>query len=74
MIAQGGLENAMKTVEHFMRKYHRKGDALGIRIKKLQISVEVKKKQSDYIIKNNFKNNSVKKNVKKILKKILLND
>ena len=44
------------------------------KLKKLQLSVEVKKKQSDYIIKNNFKNNSVKKNVKKILKKILLND
>ena len=43
------------------------------KFKKLQLSVEVKKKQSDYIIKNNFKNNSVKKNVKKILKKILLN-
>ena len=35
------------------------------KFKKLQLSVKVKKKQSDYIIKNNFKNNSVKKNVKK---------
>ena len=43
------------------------------KFKKLQLSVKVKKKQSDYIIKNNFKNNSVKKNVKKVLKKILLN-
>jgi len=34
------------------------------KFKKLQLSVEIKKKQSDYIIKNNFKNNSVKKNVK----------
>ena len=34
---------------------------------------EVKKKHSDFIIKNNFKNNSVKKNVKKVLEKILLN-
>jgi len=44
------------------------------KFKKLQLSVEVKKKQSDYIIKNNFKNNSVKKNVKRVLEKILLND
>ena len=43
------------------------------KFKKLQLSVKVKKKQSDYIIKNNFKNNSVKKNVKKVLKKILFN-
>ena len=44
------------------------------KLKKLQLSVEVKKKRSDFIIKNNFKNNSVKKNVKSVLKKILLND
>ena len=43
------------------------------KFKKLQLSVKVKKEQSNYIIKNNFKNNSVKKNVKKVLEKILLN-
>jgi len=43
------------------------------KLKKLQLSVEVKKKRSDFIIKNNFKNNSVKKNVKRVLEKILLN-
>jgi len=43
------------------------------KFKKLQLSVEIKKKKADYIIKNNFKNNSVKKNVKKVLEKILLN-
>jgi len=43
------------------------------KFKKLQLPVEVKKQQSDFIIKNNFKNNSVKKNVKKVLEKILLN-
>ena len=40
------------------------------KFKKLQLSVEFKKKQSDFIIKNNFKNNLVKKNVKKVLEKI----
>jgi hypothetical protein len=34
--------------------------------------VELKKKKSNYIIKNNFKNYSAKKNVKTILNKILL--
>ena len=43
------------------------------KFKKLQFSVEIKKKQADYIIKNNFKNNFVEKNVKRVLQKILLN-
>lgn len=43
------------------------------KLKKLQLSVEVKKKQSNFIIKNNFKNHSVKKNVRKVIEKILLN-
>ena len=43
------------------------------KFKKLQLPVELKKRKSDFIIKNNFKNNSIKKSVKKVLKKILLN-
>ena len=43
------------------------------KFKKLQLPVEFKKQQADFIIKNNFNNNYVKKNVKKILEKILLN-
>ena len=43
------------------------------KFKKLQLPVELKKQQSDFIIKNNFKNNSIKKNVKSILGEILLN-
>ena len=43
------------------------------KFKKLQLPVELKKKQSDFIIKNNFRNNSIKKNVKIILGKILSN-
>ncbi len=44
------------------------------KFKKLQLPVEFKRQQSDFIIKNNFKNNSIKKNVKKVLKKVLQND
>ena len=43
-------------------------------LRKLQLSVEFKKKKADFIIKNNFSNNSIKKNVKIIIKKILSND
>ena len=43
------------------------------KFKKLQLPIELKKQQSDFIIKNNFRDNSIKKNVKKVLGKILLN-
>ena len=43
------------------------------KFRKLQLPVEFKKKQSNFVIKNNFKNNFVKKNVKRVIKKILLN-
>ena len=38
-------------------------------LKKLQLPLEIKKKKSNFIIKNNFKPNYVKKNVNNILKK-----
>ena len=43
------------------------------KLKKLQLPIELKKRRSDFIIKNNFRNNSIKKNVKRVMKKILLN-
>ena len=42
-------------------------------LKKFQLPVEIKKKKSDFIIKNNFRNNSVKKSVKRVVEKILSN-
>ena len=41
------------------------------KLKKFQLSLETKKKKSNYIIKNNFKTSSVKKSVKVIKNKIL---
>ena len=41
------------------------------KFKKLQLPVEFKKRQSSFVVKNNFKNNSIKKKVKQILEKIL---
>jgi len=43
------------------------------KLKKLQLPVELKKRKSNYIIKNNFKINSVKKDARSLVKKILLN-
>tara|TARA_B100000900_G_scaffold408552_1_gene422981 strand:+ start:624 stop:1193 length:570 start_codon:yes stop_codon:yes gene_type:complete len=39
--------------------------------KKIQLSLDLKKKKSQFIIKNNFNKNSVRISVKKILKEIL---
>jgi dephospho-CoA kinase len=41
------------------------------KLKKIQLSPDIKKRYSHYIIKNNFKKDSVRKNVKDILNKIL---
>ena len=43
------------------------------KFKKLQLPLEIKKRKSNFIIKNNFRNNSIKKNVKRLTKRILLN-
>ena len=39
--------------------------------KKIQLSLVLKKKKSQFIIKNNFKNNSVKVRVKEIIKNLV---
>jgi dephospho-CoA kinase len=41
------------------------------KFKKIQLSLDYKKKKSQFIIKNNFTNKSVKKDIKNILKEIL---
>ena len=41
------------------------------KLKKLQLSLEYKKKKSNYLIKNNFKSSSVRKSVKVLKRKIL---
>ena len=55
------------------KKFNKKNNISHKFLRKFQLPVELKKKKSDFIIKNNFRNNSVKKNVKKVIKKILLN-
>ena len=59
-----------KEIKKRLKKRHK----ISVKIlKKFQLPIEIKKKQSNFIIKNNFNNNSVKKNVKIVIKKILLN-
>ena len=44
------------------------------KLKKLQLSLEIKKKKSNYLINNNFKESNIKKSVKLLKKKILKNE
>jgi len=41
------------------------------KFKEIQLSTQFKKKQSNFIIQNNFEKKSVKRDIKTILKKIL---
>ena len=41
------------------------------KLKKIQLPLEIKKRKSNFIVKNNFKSSSVRKNVKVLKKKIL---
>ena len=66
------IDAKKKEINKRLKKRNNKNLKIIKKFKKLQLSVEVKKKQSDFSIKNNFRNNSTKKSVKKILEKILL--
>ena len=54
----------LKSRVNFNKKVYKK-------FKKLQLSLEMKKKKSNFLIKNNFNNQLAKKNVKILLDKIL---
>ena len=62
-----------KEINKRFKKKHNISLKIIKKFKKLQLAVEIKKKKSNFIIKNNFRRNSIKKNVKKVLRKILLN-
>tara|TARA_Y100000590_G_scaffold446347_1_gene579920 strand:+ start:549 stop:1127 length:579 start_codon:yes stop_codon:yes gene_type:complete len=60
------IEKRLKRRKNFNLKIVKK-------LKKFQLPLEIKKRKSDFIIKNNFRNNFVKKSVRVIKYKILLN-
>ena len=62
-----------KAINRRLKKRRNFNPKIVKKLRKLQLPLEVKKKKSNFIVKNNFKNNSVKKNVKRIIKEILLN-
>ena len=67
------IEAKKKEINKILKKRENFNPKIVKILKEFQLPLEIKKKRSDFIIKNNFKNNYVKKNVKKIIKKILLN-
>ena len=62
-----------KKLEVIRRLKKRKNFNLDLlnKFKKIQLPLSLKRKKSDFIIKNNFNNKSVKIEVKKIIKKII---
>ena len=67
------VDSKKKEIKKRLKKRSNFNVKIAKKFKKLQLPIELKKKKSDFIIKNNFKNKSVKKSVKKVIKKILLN-
>ena len=60
-----------KAINRRLKKRRNFNPEIVKKLRKLQLPLEVKKKKSNFIIKNNFKNNLAKKSVKMIIKKIL---
>ena len=67
------VDAKQKEIKKRLKKRYNFNKKVFNKFKKLQLTVEKKRKKSDFIIKNNFKHDSTKKNVKKVLRKILLN-
>ena len=59
-----------KELKKRLKKRHNINFELIRKFKKIQLSLEIKKKKSNFILKNNFNSNSVKKSVKNIIRKI----
>ena len=68
------VESKKKDINKRLRKRYNFNPKVFKKLKKLQLSLEIKKKKSNFIIKNNFKSMFVKKNVKIIKNKILKNE
>ena len=65
------IDAKKKQIEKRLNKRKNFNPQIVKKLKKFQLSLEIKKKKSDFVVKNNFKDNSTQKSVKVILKKIL---
>ena len=60
-----------KDINKKLKKRYNSTPKIIKKLKKLQLPLEIKKRKSDFIIKNNFRSISIKKNVKILKNKIL---
>jgi len=60
-----------KDINKKLKKRYNFNSKIIKKLKKLQLPLEIKKRKSDFIIKNNFRSISIKKNVKILKNKIL---
>tara|TARA_Y100001001_G_C7949669_1_gene288560 strand:- start:460 stop:1071 length:612 start_codon:yes stop_codon:yes gene_type:complete len=68
------VEAKKKEINKKLKKRENYNSKIFYKLKKLQLPLEIKKKKSNFILKNNFKSLSVKKNVKILKNKILINE
>jgi len=67
------VDTKKKQIDKRLKKKLNFNSKLFKKFKKLQLPVEFKKRQSSFVIKNNFKKKPIKKKVKQVLEKILSN-
>ena len=68
------VEAKKKDIEKKLNKRKNYNKKIFKKLRKLQLPLEIKKKKSNFIIKNNFKSLNIKKSVKIIKNKILKNE
>jgi len=68
------VEAKKKEINKRLKKRRNFNKKIFNKLKKLQLPLEIKKKKSNFILKNNFKSFFVKKNVKILKNKILKNE
>ena len=68
------VEAKKKEINKKLKKRENYNSKIFYKLKKLQLPLEIKKKKSNFILKNNFKSLSVKKNVKILKNKVLINE
>ena len=64
------IEAKKKEINKRLRKRYKFNPRIVRKLTKLQLPLEIKKRKSDFILKNNFKSLSIRKNVKIIKNKI----
>jgi dephospho-CoA kinase len=65
------IDAKKKDIQKRLKKRPNYNPKIFDKLKKLQLPLEIKKKKSNFIIKNNFKSSSIKKNVKILINEIL---